>query len=83
MDLSPLIAEFEGQRCVDPLIAFAGKDISNWFDERDGDIQHYVHPVTGACVPYCPHGPIPHVNPMVPTTAWRSLEGNPWWKDDK
>lgn len=38
--------------------------------------------MTGLRVPYTPYGPIPHVNPQVPTTNWRPLK-KPWWKDEK
>lgn len=81
-NITPLVKEFEGQDCIKPLLAVAGKDISHWFDEHTGDIQHYIHPITGAHVPYCPHGLIPHVHPHVPTTKWKAVE-TPWWKDDK
>lgn len=33
-------------------------------------------------MPYAPHGPIPHVNPQVPTVSWRPIT-KPWWKDEK
>lgn len=82
-NITSLLKEFEGQDCIRPLLAFAGKDISNWFDAKTGDIQHYIHPITGARVPYCPHGRIPHVEIQVPSTKWRPLDRKPWWFDDK
>lgn len=82
-NVTPLLKEYEGQNCIRPLLAFAGKDISNWFDPETGDIQHYIHPITGARVPYCPHGRIPHVEIEVPSTNWRPLDRKPWWFDDK
>lgn len=33
-------------------------------------------------MPYTPHGPIPHINPQVPTPNWRPIT-KPWWKDEK
>ncbi|XP_031338769.1 cytochrome b5 domain-containing protein 1 [Photinus pyralis] len=80
LDITNLIKEFENEKCVRPLLAEAGKDISQWFDEDTGDIRTYVHPITGAKVPYCPHGPLPHVPPQVPATSWRPIL-LPWWKD--
>ncbi|KAK4876040.1 hypothetical protein RN001_012462 [Aquatica leii] len=80
LNVTPLIEEFKDSKCVQPLIQQAGKDISNWFNPKTGDICHYVHPITGASVPYCPHGPIPHVNPTVPSTEWRPIKC-PWWQD--
>lgn len=82
-DVTPIIKQYEGQDCIKPLIAHAGKDISNWFDDRTGDIRYYIHPLTGAHVPYCPHGRIPDVLPQVPTVNWKPLDHPPWWKDDQ
>ncbi|KAJ9584106.1 hypothetical protein L9F63_021542 [Diploptera punctata] len=82
-DLSMLVDGYEGQDIIKPLLAYAGKDISEWFDPRTRDIQHYIHPITGARIPYTPHGRIPDVGPQVPITAWTPLERLPWWKDPK
>lgn len=82
-NITPLIKQYQGENCVRPLIAFAGKDISDWFDAKTGDIQHYIHPITGVRVPYCPHGRIPHVEIQIPSTEWRPLKRTPWWFDDK
>ncbi|XP_076250890.1 cytochrome b5 domain-containing protein 1 [Rhynchophorus ferrugineus] len=82
-DISELIKQYDGQRCIKPLLAMAGKDIGHWFDPKTGDIQHYIHPETGVRVPYCPHGPLPDVSFIVPATSWRPLEKLPWWKDEK
>ncbi|XP_022917689.1 cytochrome b5 domain-containing protein 1 [Onthophagus taurus] len=81
-NITPLLREYAGEDCIRPLVAFAGKDINDWFDESTGDIQHYIHPITGARVPHCPYGRIPHVQIQVPSTEWRPLDGLPWWKDD-
>lgn len=82
-DVTPIIKQYENDNCIKPLLAHAGKDISNWFDERDGEIMHYIHPVTGARVPYCPHGRIPDVKTQVPSADWRPIDGLPWWKDER
>ncbi|EFA09863.1 Cytochrome b5 domain-containing protein 1-like Protein [Tribolium castaneum] len=81
LDVTPLVREYKDKNCIKPILAFAGKDVSHWFDEKTGEIQHFVHPVTGVQVPYCPHGPLPHVACQVPSTTWRPLEGTPWWLD--
>lgn len=81
-DLTELCKICYGSDILKPILAHAGKDISHWFDHRTKDIRHYVHPVTGVLVPYCPHGPIPDVNPSAPSTAWRPLDRCPWWLDD-
>ncbi|CAH0555354.1 unnamed protein product [Brassicogethes aeneus] len=80
-NITPLITIYSRDPCIKPLLAMAGKDISHWFDEKAGDIQHYIHPVTGNFVPYLPYGKIPDIEPQVPDTRWRP-EHNPWWKND-
>lgn len=82
-DVTPIIKKYEHDVCIKPLLAHAGKDISDWFDERTGEIMHYVHPVTGVLVPYCPHGRVPDVKAQVPSANWRPVEDPPWWKDKK
>lgn len=83
IDITPLIKMYEKEKCVKPLLAMAGKDISHWFDKRTKDIRQYIHPITGCKVPYCPHGPIPDVSPQVPSTNWQPHKTTPWWNDDK
>ncbi|XP_060527710.1 cytochrome b5 domain-containing protein 1 isoform X2 [Cylas formicarius] len=83
LDITPLIKEHENEQSIKPLIAMAGKDISHWFDNKTGEIRHYVHPETGANVPYCPYGPLPDVAETLPTPTWRPLSETPWWKNDK
>lgn len=83
LDITPLIKEYEGEDCVKPLLAHAGKDISNWFDVLTGEIRHHIHPITGASIPYCPFGRLPDVLPQVPTTKWKPLKELPWWKNEK
>ncbi|KAJ8918875.1 hypothetical protein NQ315_011167 [Exocentrus adspersus] len=82
-NITPLLKKYEGDKCTQPLITFAGKDISHWFDEKTGDIQYYIHPETGCRVPYCPHGPIPDVSVEVPATSWKPLRRLPWWQDER
>ncbi|CAG9771632.1 unnamed protein product [Ceutorhynchus assimilis] len=81
-NITPLLRQYKGQKCIKPLLAMAGKDISHWFDEKTGDIQHYIHPETGVNVPYCPHGNLPDCPVGVPATSWKALDRPPWWKDE-
>nr|XP_023012692.1 cytochrome b5 domain-containing protein 1 [Leptinotarsa decemlineata] len=83
LNVTPLIKEHQGEKCIRPILSMAGKDISCWFDEKTGDIQHYINPENGCRVPYCPHGPIPDVPLQVPATNWRPLGRLPWWNDPK
>ncbi|XP_045469055.1 cytochrome b5 domain-containing protein 1 [Harmonia axyridis] len=78
-DITPLIKQYEGQACVKPLIALAGKDLSHWFDAKTGAIRHRIHPVTGVLTPYCPNGAFPDVQCQVPDSQWRAINGPPWW----
>ncbi|XP_043677033.1 cytochrome b5 domain-containing protein 1 [Vespula pensylvanica] len=83
-DLTDLCKLWLCTRAIKPIIAYAGKDISHWFDHNRDDIKYYIHPVTGVSVPYCPHGPIPDVSDyVVPSTDWRPLNKCPWWLDEK
>ncbi|BES92265.1 lactate/malate dehydrogenase, NAD Hypothetical protein domain [Nesidiocoris tenuis] len=81
-DLTPLVEQYMGTDAVRPILAHAGKDISHWFD-KDGDLQTFIHPVTGLRIPYLPHGCIPHVNyDNLPHAEWTIPISVPWWKDD-
>ncbi|XP_063975342.1 malate dehydrogenase-like isoform X2 [Diachasmimorpha longicaudata] len=82
-DLTELCKTWRNAREICPIIANAGKDISHWFDHSRGDIKHQVHRVTGALVPFCPHGPIPHVGITSSVLSWRPVDRCPWWLDDK
>ncbi|RZF48587.1 hypothetical protein LSTR_LSTR012548 [Laodelphax striatellus] len=81
-DLTPLIEEYRNtpdENLLKPVLAFAGKDVSHWFDEKTGDIKHFVHPITGVLIPYTPHGPIPHVGLQAPSSDWLPPPRLPWW----
>ncbi|KAL1491852.1 hypothetical protein ABEB36_012387 [Hypothenemus hampei] len=81
-NITLLIKRHNGEKCIKPLLAMAGKDVSHWFDPKTGDIKLHVHPETGVKVAYCPHGPLPDVPLEVPATSWQGLDPKPWWKDD-
>ncbi|XP_033221121.1 cytochrome b5 domain-containing protein 1 [Belonocnema kinseyi] len=74
---------WQGSRAIKPILAHAGKDISHWFDHQKNDIRYYIHPITGTSVPYCPHGPIPDMVPVAPTSTWIPLDKCPWWLYEK
>ncbi|XP_011300510.1 cytochrome b5 domain-containing protein 1 isoform X1 [Fopius arisanus] len=82
-DLSDLCKNWRDTREISPIIAHAGKDISHWFDHSRGDIKHHVDRVTGHSVPFCPHGPIPHVGTTSPVSTWRPIDRCPWWLDQR
>lgn len=37
-NITPLVKEYKGRRELKPLLAYAGKDISHWFDKRTQDV---------------------------------------------
>ncbi|XP_057335651.1 cytochrome b5 domain-containing protein 1 [Microplitis mediator] len=82
-NLTDLCKSWKDRPEIKPILLFAGKDISHWFDDSTGDIRHHVDPRTGALVPYCPHGPIPDVGIPEPSSTWRPLDRLPWWLDTK
>lgn len=82
-DLTELCTIWKDSQEIKPIIAHAGKDISHWFDYCRHDIKYHVHRVTGALVPFCPHGPIPDVGIVSPLSTWRPLDSCPWWLHDK
>lgn len=75
-DITELIqSHLDEVRTVDALLAFAGKDISHWFDTK-GDLKYCIDSETGVSVPYCPHGSIFIETILTPDFI-------PWWKSSK
>lgn len=79
-NLTPLIAEYKGI-LTQPILKFAGQDISSWFDRKTRDPKTYTHPEIGVEMPFTPHGRYVHIPPSDPTAAWATDIGTPWWKD--
>ncbi|XP_071446826.1 cytochrome b5 domain-containing protein 1 [Hetaerina americana] len=82
-DLTPLVKEFVDHDAIKPILAFAGKDITEWFNPEIGELLSYIHPVTCCTAPYTPHGTLPHLGLLSPTVKWEPLLKTPWWKDPK
>ena len=80
-DLTELIKEFQGP-LVNPLIKFAGKDISDWFDEKTGNVKMELNSQTNIVSPVLPHGRFVHVPPSEPI-PWKNNFKTPWWEDEK
>uniref|UniRef100_A0A3Q0RPW0 Cytochrome b5 domain containing 1 n=1 Tax=Amphilophus citrinellus TaxID=61819 RepID=A0A3Q0RPW0_AMPCI len=64
-----------------PIMEFAGKDISSWFDPKTEDILKYVDPLTSCVAYYTPRGRFLHTPPTGPRSDWDGDIGQPWWKD--
>jgi hypothetical protein len=78
-NLTPLVHEHKGL-LVQPILKFAGKDISNWFDPSSKEPKTHIDEELGVEVPYCPHGRYVHIPPTDPTADFEPVE-TPWWKD--
>ncbi|GBP17205.1 Cytochrome b5 domain-containing protein 1 [Eumeta japonica] len=67
----------DGKRLATTILAYAGKDISHWFDGDDWVT--YIHPIVGTRTEYQRHGP-GSGRPVVPSTRWKPYK-KPWWLD--
>lgn len=85
-DVSPVLAVASSQALCDPVLGYAGSDISHWFqrDEATGivDIRYAIHPTTLRKVPYLPEGPFVGTPVLEPSSA-APAPGLPWWQDDR
>jgi len=80
-DLTKLIEENRGPM-TQPIIDYAGEDITHWFDEKTREVKTHIDEATGLRVPYTPHGRFVHVPPSEPLSTWKTDFGTPWWKDE-
>jgi len=82
LDLTSLI---KGRKdlLAQPILKFAGQDVSHWFDARTGEVKTFVHPELHIKMPYTPHGRFVHVPPPEPVTNWETDFETPWWDDPK
>jgi hypothetical protein len=81
-DLTELLASNKGPLCQ-PIIQFAGEDVSNWFDENTRDVKTQWDAETSLVSSFLPHGRFLHVPPIEPVSNWRTDFGAPWWRDEK
>ncbi|KAM9335362.1 cytochrome b5 domain-containing protein 1 [Symphorus nematophorus] len=82
-DLTPLMERHKGDVLLLPIMEFAGKDISSWFDPETKDVLKHVNPLTNCVKYYTPRGRFVHVPPACPRSDWASVIGPPWWKDER
>ncbi|KAM8882232.1 cytochrome b5 domain-containing protein 1 [Synchiropus picturatus] len=82
-DLTPLAMQHEDDPLLVPILEFAGKDISSWFDVETKDLQTYIHPLTNCVSYYTPRGRFLHVPPAGPRSDWATDVSPPWWKDER
>ncbi|XP_067126080.1 cytochrome b5 domain-containing protein 1 [Centruroides vittatus] len=55
-NLTPLYEKHKGSCLFDPILAFAGKDISNWFHPKTLNPKTHVNPKTNSKTPFTPFG---------------------------
>ena len=79
-DLTDLIKKHKNH-LVNPIVKFAGKDISEWFDEKTGNIRTKFDSNTNMTVPDMPHGRFVHAPPLYPI-PWKNDFETPWWEDE-
>jgi hypothetical protein len=79
-DLTSLVQENKGL-LVQPILKFAGQDISHWFDAKTHEPKTHVNPATGLRQPYTPYGRYLHIPPPEPTASWDNSFDVSWWSD--
>lgn len=79
-DLTELVRENKGL-LVQPILKFAGQDISSWFDSISKDPKTCMDEKLGVQVPFCPHGRYVHIPPADATMA--DAVDTPWWRETK
>ncbi|PFH38391.1 flagellar associated protein [Besnoitia besnoiti] len=82
LDLTPLLVKHQNELAL-PLIAAAGTDISDWFDEETRNPKRHIDPATGIEQPYTPQGRFIHIPPPYPSADWATNIETPWWLDEK
>lgn len=83
LDLTELVQLNIDSPLCQPLIDFAGKDISHWFNQKTKEPKTRIDPETARTVFYCPNGRFLHVPSNLPGSDNEPFEEVPWWNNDK
>ena len=70
-NLTKLIEINKNKKFIEPLLVFAGKDLSHWFNEDTEQVNSCIDPRTGQCRTWCPHG------------VFYDENSQPWWDSDE
>ncbi|XP_043226782.1 cytochrome b5 domain-containing protein 1-like [Amphibalanus amphitrite] len=81
-DVTKMVYKNRADPRIKPLLAYAGKDISRWFDPKTRDLKRHVDPTTQGQCPYLPHGQLLGTPPPFPSATWANDTGRPWWRDE-
>ena len=66
-----------------PIIDFAGKDVSHWFNPATKEPKTRISSKTGYREYYCPNGRFLHVTSNTPSNVSEpQYEEKPWWRDE-
>jgi hypothetical protein len=79
-DLTELVACNRGP-LTEPIVRFAGQDISQWFDLSTLDVRSHIDETTNVRMAYVPMGRFLHVPPGDATTDWNTRISLQWWID--
>lgn len=83
LDLTELVqSNIESPLCQ-PLIDFAGKEVTHWFNQKTKEPKTKVDPDTARKVHYCPNGRYLHIPSGLPGTDDEPFEEVPWWRNDR
>ena len=80
-DITSILTTNKGP-LAEPLVRFAGQDLSHWFDGETYDVKRKIDPETGLKLPHLPYGRFIHVAPPSPASDWSTDFACPWWRDD-
>ena len=83
LDLTRLVQENFESPLVKPLIEFAGKDVSHWFNPETKEPKTRINTQTGFRVYYCPDGRFLHIPSVYPSNEAEPESQTPWWRDEQ
>lgn len=83
LDLTELVQSNIHSPLCQPLIDFAGKDVSHWFNSNTKEPKTRVDPNSARRVFYCPNGRYLHIPTDLPGTDDEPFEEIPWWRNEK
>ena len=72
LDLTELVQFYISSSLCQPIIDFAGKDVTHWFSSKTKEPKTRVDPETGRQIFYCPNGRLSDVNNQVPPHSFDS-----------
>jgi hypothetical protein len=85
-DLTALISKHADSPLIDPIIKYAGEDLSHWFDPKTRDVKKRMDPVLNVEGYYLPMGRFLHVPSPAYKEKYKTEEPVvelSWWRDDK